>query len=160
MKTGQSILSVFLAFLVMLSATAVGGVYLTAFAIDGGETTVKVTNWDGSAALQYKQSKTFEFEAQNLPEGAAVHVYYNGEDRGEGTYINVEKPTEDFTVEAKVLDKDGGEIASSGEIKVAVNHGFLDRLKDFIQNTFGTASDAVMDIFGAIFMRIWIFLHR
>ena len=155
MKTTQKILSLMLCALMLL------GTVITSAAVDGGEAkpSVKPSNVGFEVTVAYKESKTYEFETANLPENATVHVYCNGEDRGEGTYITVEKPTEDFTVEAKILDADGEEIAASGEVKVTVQNTFTDKLKDFFHNTFGTFFDAVADIFGAIFMRIWIRLH-
>ncbi len=122
--------------------------------------TVKVINCDNALTIGYKETKSFEFETENLPRDAAVHVFCNGEDMGETTYYSVYSPTEDYTVEAKVLDPDGKVLAASGEIKVTVKNGFFDRLSFSIKKGFRTFGDAVMDIFGAIFMRIWIFLHR
>ncbi len=160
MKTGKKAVSLILSLVFVLCTIAVGGV--TSYAVDGSssEAKIRAINCDSEITLRYKESKTYEFEAENLPEGAAVHVFCNGEDKGACTYYTVEKPTDDYTVEGKILDRDGTVIAASGEIKVAVQHSFSDRAKDFFKNTFGTFFDAIADIFSAIFMRIWIFLHR
>lgn len=155
MKTGKRFLSL------IFSILFVFGTAVAAFAVDdSGKTTVRATNCGSEVTLEYKQSKTYEFEAENMPEGASIHVFCNGEDRGAGTYINVNDPTEDYTVEAKVLDADGSVIAASGEIRVTVKNGFFDRFKASLKNVFGTIGDAIMDVLSAIFMRIWIFLHR
>ncbi|MBR3620771.1 MAG: InlB B-repeat-containing protein [Clostridia bacterium] len=98
-----------------------------------GETVVN-TDSESEITTDYKESKRFSFEPEFVPEGATAHVFYNGEDRGEGTSIEVKEPTEDYTVECKVLDADGNEIASSGEIKVKVKNSFFDRLKWFFNN--------------------------
>ncbi len=98
-----------------------------------GETVVK-TDTESEITTDYKESKRFVFEPEFVPEGATAHVFYNGEDRGEGTSIAVKEPTDDYTVECKVLDKDGNEIASSGEVKVKVKNSFFDRLKWFFNN--------------------------
>ena len=95
------------------------------------ETTVKAVDCESEITTGYKESKCFAFEIENMPEGAAAHIYYNGDDKGEGTSFEVKEPTEDYTVECKVLDADGYEIAASGEIKVKVKNGFFDRLKAF-----------------------------
>ena len=100
----------------------------------GGETTVKAVDTESEITLGYKESKRFAFEPEFIPDGATAHVFYNGEDRGEGTSIEVKEPTDDYTVECKVLDKDGNEIATSGEIKVKVKNSFFDRLKWFFNN--------------------------
>ena len=99
----------------------------------GGETVVNIDS-ESEITLGYKESKRFAFEPEFIPDGATAHVFYNGEDRGEGTSIEVKEPTDDYTVECKVLDKDGNEIATSGEIKVKVKNSFFDRLKWFFNN--------------------------
>ena len=98
-----------------------------------GETVVK-TDSESEITTDYKESKRYAFEPEFVPEGATAHVFYNGEDRGEGTSIEVKEPTEDYTVECKVLDADGNEIATSGEIKVKVKNSFFDRLRWFFNN--------------------------
>ena len=91
-----------------------------------GETKV-TADCENEITLDYKESKAYNFNVEYLPDGATAHVFYNGEDRGEGTSIEVKEPTDDYIVECKVLDKDGKEIASSGEIKVKVKNSFFDR---------------------------------
>ena len=99
----------------------------------GGETVVN-TDSESEITTDYKESKRYVFEPEFVPDGATAHVFYNGEDRGEGTSIEVKEPTDDYTVECKVLDAEGNEIASSGEIKVKVKNSFFDRLKWFFNN--------------------------
>ncbi len=99
----------------------------------GGETVVNIDS-ESEITTDYKESKRYAFEPEFVPEGATAHVFYNGEDRGEGTSIEVKEPTEDYTVECKAFDADGNEIASSGEIKVKVKNSFFDRLKWFFNN--------------------------
>ena len=98
-----------------------------------GETKV-TADCENEITLDYKESKRYAFELEFVPEGATAHVFYNGEDRGEGTSIEVKEPTGDYTVECKVLDADGNEIATSGEIKVKVKNSFFDRLRWFFNN--------------------------
>ena len=98
-----------------------------------GETKV-TADCESELTLGYKESKRFAFEPEYMPEGATAHVFYNGEDRGEGTSIEVKEPTDDYTVECKVLDADGNEITTSGEIKIKVKNSFFDKIKWFINN--------------------------
>lgn len=126
---------------------------------DEGETTVKVINCEMEFTIQYKETKYYDFETYNLPKDATVHVYHNGEDKGEGTYIGIYNPTEDYTVEAKVLDKDGNEIASSGVIKVKVKNGVFDRLKVSVKDKVKTVIDGVLDVVSAILLNIWLILR-
>ena len=63
-------------------------------------------------------------------------------------------------MEAKALDGDGAVVAKSGVILVTVKNGPFDRFKAFLKSTFRTIGDAVMDVLSAIFMTVWVFLHR
>ncbi len=162
MKYVKSGLSLILAVLLMFGTLGV-----ISYAADGetdevpisSEVTVKLVNGEKEVTVGYKEAKSFEFKAENLPDGAEVHVFLNGEDLRADTYLSVPDPTENYTVQAKVIDKDGKVIASSDLIKVTVKNGILDQIMDFFSSGFGTIGDAIADIFGAIFMRIWIFVH-
>ena len=50
---------------------------------------------------------------------------------GTGESCTVEDPTDDYTVQAKVIDKDGNVLDESSVAKVTVKNGFFDRLKAF-----------------------------
>lgn len=162
MKAFKKVLAFVLSAMLVLSAASVGGMALISFAADAGQTTVTAT--DGNKlTVAYKETRSYYFDAQNVPEGASIHVYQDDEDRGEvvsPAYICVQEPTEDFTVEARVLDADGEVIASSGKVEVTVRNGFFDRLADSIKRSFsGSFFDAIGDIFSAIYVRIRQFLN-
>ena len=160
MKTCKRIACLILSLVFMLAAAAVGSV--TACAIDGdaaGKPSVKVTNCGLDVTAGYKETGYFSFEKENVPDGATVHVFVNDEDQGEREYIYVNEPTEDYTVEARILDADGETIATSGVIRVTVKNGFFDRIAAFFKRTFGTAADAVADVVSAFFMTIVVFLN-
>ena len=76
----------------------------------------------------YRENQTFSVDTSNLPEGAEVHWFLNGEDVGTGSEYKVIGPTDDYTIQAKILDKDGNVIAEGEEQTVEVKHGFLDRI--------------------------------
>ena len=95
-----------------------------------GETKV-TADCGNEITLDYKESKTYNFNVEYMPEGASVHIFINGAATGEGTTYEVKEPTDDYTVECKVFDKNGNEIATSGEIKAKVKNGFFDKLKWF-----------------------------
>ena len=124
-----------------------------------GDVSVRVTNSETDVTVGYRETKCFEFETTALPDGASVYVFLNGEQLREDTYVCVSDPTEDYTVEARVLDAQGAVIASSGVIHVTVKNGVFDRLLALFKNTVGTAADAVADVLSAIFMRIVVFLN-
>ncbi|MBR4766320.1 MAG: hypothetical protein IK085_06115, partial [Clostridia bacterium] len=81
--------------------------------------------------VEYKEDQTFKADAKDLPEGAEIHWFVNGEDVGTGSSYTVEDPTEDYTVQAKVIDKDDKVLAESETQKVHVKNGFFDRIKAF-----------------------------
>ncbi|MBR4765936.1 MAG: DUF11 domain-containing protein, partial [Clostridia bacterium] len=89
-------------------------------------------NTDGiSETTGYKEDQTFKADVNDLPEGSEVHWFVNGEDVGTGSSYTVEDPTEDYTVQAKVIDKDGNVLAETETQKVHVKNGFFDRIKAF-----------------------------
>ena len=116
----------------------------------GGETVVKAVDTGSEVTSDYKETKEYNFETEYLPEGATTHVFVNGEDKGEGTSVTVEEPTEDYTVECKAFDADGNEIASSGEIKVKVKNSIFDKIKWFFSNLLKNFLDAIFGDFGKI----------
>ena len=94
-------------------------------------TSIAIKDFEENSETGYKEDKTFTAEADNLPEGAEIHWFVDGEDAGTGSSYTVEDPTEDYTVQAKVIDKDGNVLAESETAKVHVKNGFFDRLKAF-----------------------------
>ncbi len=92
---------------------------------------IKIDLGEFESTTGYKEEQTFTVDTSDLPEGAEVHWFVNGEDVGTGESYTVEDPTDDYTVQAKVIDKDGNTIAESEEQKVEVKNGFFDRLKAF-----------------------------
>ncbi|MBR0120614.1 MAG: leucine-rich repeat protein [Clostridia bacterium] len=95
---------------------------------------VEIKDFTEETETGYKEDKTFTASAENLPEGAEIHWFVNGEDVGTGESYTVEDPTDDYTVQAKVLDKDGNVVKESAVHKVKVKNGFFDRLIAFILN--------------------------
>ena len=163
MKMTNKIVSLALCMLLTLGMMTVGSMCASAYAADAavsGEPAVRVTNSESEVTTGYKETGYFEFEATDLPEGAAVHVYLNGEDRGAETYIYVNDPTEDYTVEAKILDQSGSVIASSGEIQVHVRNGIWDRVEAFLKQTVGSFVDGIADVVASFFVKILFFLFN
>ena len=91
---------------------------------------------DDELTLKYRQNATFTADAENIPGGGKVVWYVNGEKAGEGNTFTVEKPEKDYTVQAKILDKDGNEAAQSETVKVKVKNGFFDRIRAFFSDLF------------------------
>ncbi len=150
MKRTKSFASLVLAFVLAL------GLVVPAIAVDAAPS-VKAVNCASEVTVGYKETRYYEFEAANLPADTAVHVFLNGADQGESTCFYVNRPTEDYTVEAKVLDPNGSELATSGVIRVTVKNGFFDRAFALAKSALRTVADGVADVVGSFFVSILLF---
>ena len=83
------------------------------------------------SSLGYKENRTFTADTGDLPEGAEVHWFVNGEDVGTGSEYTIVGPKDDYTIQAKVIDKDGNVIYEGEEQTVEVKNGFLDKVMFF-----------------------------
>ncbi len=111
---------------------AIGGV--TVKPVYENITTIAIDDYEEQTEIGYKENMIFRATAEDMPEGAEIHWFVNGEDVGTGESYTVEDPTDDYTVQAKVLDKDGNVVKESAVQKVKVKNGFFDRLIAFILN--------------------------
>ena len=111
---------------------AIGGV--TVKPVYENITTIAIDDYEEQTEIGYKENMIFKATAEDMPEGAEIHWFVNGEDVGTGESYTVEDPTDDYTVQAKVLDKDGNVVKESAVQKVKVKNGFFDRLIAFILN--------------------------
>ena len=84
-----------------------------------------------SKNLGYKENQTFTADVSGLPEGAEVHWFVNGEDAATGSEYKVVGPKDDYTIQAKIIDKDGNVLSESAEESIKVKHGFLDKILFF-----------------------------
>ena len=89
-----------------------------------------------------------EHVLENLPEGAEIHWFVNGEDVGTGESYTVEDPTEDYNIYAAAVDADGNTLDETQVQAVKVRNGFMDKLKwffsDFWNNIFKAVIDAII----------------
>ncbi len=114
-------------------------------------TSIRIDDFEENTEIGYKENMIFRASAADMPEGAEIHWFVNGEDVGTGEGLGVEEPTEDYTVQAKVLDKDGSVLAESGTMNVKVRNGFFDRLLAFFSSLFDKIfGGALSDLFGSI----------
>ena len=94
-------------------------------------TSIQIENYEENSETGYKEDKTFTVKADDLPEGAEIHWFVNGEDVGTGESYTVEDPTDDYNIYAEVIDKDGNTLDTTKVQSVKVKNGFFDRLKAF-----------------------------
>ena len=88
--------------------------------------------------ISYKETQNYWAVVGDLPvDDFEIHWYVNGEDVGTGWEHTVEKPTENYTVIVKVLDKNGNEIVRSPfPMNVTVRNGFFDKLQWLFETIF------------------------
>ncbi|MBR4766708.1 MAG: hypothetical protein IK085_08095, partial [Clostridia bacterium] len=114
-------------------------------------TSIAIKDFEENSETGYKEDKTFTVDTSNLPEGAEIHWFVNGEDVGTGESYTVEDPTDDYNIYAEVIDKDGNTLDTTPVASVKVRNGFFDRLKAFfaelIEKILGKA---IADLFSSV----------
>ena len=96
---------------------------------------------------EYKENKTYTVDTSKLPEGSEVHWYVNGEEVAVGESYTMENPTDGYTIQMKITDKDGNVICESEEQTVNVKKGFFDRLRAFFIALFERISEFFAGLF-------------
>ncbi len=94
-------------------------------------TSIQIEDYEENSETGYKEDKTFTVKAEDLPDGAEIHWFVNGEDVGTGESYTVEDPTDDYNIYAEIIDKDGNTLDTTKVQSVKVRNGFFDRLKAF-----------------------------
>ncbi len=92
---------------------------------------INIRNFTPSRSEKFKTSITFTAETSNVPNGAKVHWFINGEDAGEGERYTAEKAKSSYTVQIKLIATDGTVLAESGVETVEINSSFWARLIAF-----------------------------
>ncbi|MBR6004638.1 MAG: hypothetical protein IK063_00240, partial [Clostridia bacterium] len=127
----------------------IGGVTVNAVYTSISE--VKLDTESISDTTGYKEDQTFTVDTKDLPEGAEVHWFVNGEDVGTGSSYTVKDQTSDYTVQAKVIDKDGNVLTETEEQTVKVKNGFFDRLIAFLAELIEKIlGKAIVDFFSSV----------
>ena len=106
---------------------------------------IEIEDYTDSSESGYREDRTFTVNAENLPEGAEIHWFVNGEDVGTGESYTVEDPTDDYTIQAKAVDKDGNTLDETQVQAVKVRNGFMDKLKGFFSDFWNNIFKAVID---------------
>lgn len=96
---------------------------------------VDIVNYTSSRSVRYDQTIVFRASAQNVPAGAAVCFFLNGENVGQAETFRV-TARGDFSVQAKVMK--GGEVLASSRVeKVSCDSGIFSRIVSFFLKLFG-----------------------
>ena len=98
---------------------------------DKPDPVIWIDDFEENTEIGYKDDMIFRASTADMPEGAEIHWFVDGEDVGTGEGLGVEDPTESYTVQAKIIDSEGNVLAESVTMNVKVKNGFFDRLKAF-----------------------------
>lgn len=102
----------------------------------GGPYKIGIKDQDEETTLGYKEDHIFTADIQNLPDGAEIRWFVNGQSAGNGDSCTVKRPTDDYTVQAKLIDKDGNVIAESDLVNVNVKNDLFAKIKYILTNIY------------------------
>ena len=85
----------------------------------------------------YKETITFSAVTIDAPEGSSIHWFVNGNDSGTGESFTVIRATKSYTIQAKLVDRDGNILSESEMETVNIKTGFFGRLFAFLRMIFG-----------------------
>ena len=109
---------------------------------------ITIHNYTPSRTVDYRTTITFSVdEIQNPVDGASVHWFINGQDKGASDTYTVKEAKATYTVQAKYM-KDGDVLAESEIETVNVKTGFFARLKAFFRALFGRLPKVVQEYLG------------
>ena len=97
---------------------------------------IEIRNYVSTKSVAYRTTVTFTSEVQNAVDGAQVHWFVDGQDKGTGETFTVYDARESYTIQAKYL-KDGNVLSESQTEKVSVSTGFFAKLVAFFRSLFG-----------------------
>lgn len=98
---------------------------------------IEIQNYVNSRTVDYKTTITFTAITKDMPDNATIYWYIDGEKAGEGGRFTIEKATDAFNVQAKVIDASGKILNSSEPELIKVKTDFLSRLIAFFKMLFG-----------------------
>ena len=110
----------------------VGGITVNAVYTLIGNPSVKIVDYKSTRTVWFHRTLTFTADAADVPEGAQIRWYLNGEEVGAGETYTVEYPTDDYTIQAKIVGPDGEVFAESEVETVDVLNCFIVRLIVFL----------------------------
>jgi hypothetical protein len=98
---------------------------------------VGIRNFVNSRTVDYRTTITFTATADNIPEGAALIWYKDGQKSGEGEKFTVKEAKEAFTVQAKIVDENDTVLVASETELVKVKSDFFSKIIAFFRMLFG-----------------------
>ena len=111
----------------------VGGITVNAVYTMTANPSVAIDDYCAERKVIYHNTLTYTATAAEVPDGAEVHWFLNGEDVGALDELTVAHATEDYTVQAKIINMEDGSVLAESEIaEVHVCNGFFIRALVFI----------------------------
>lgn len=109
--------------------------------------TIAIRNFMTDRAVDYRTTITFTADVTNAVDGAAVHWFIDGQDKGTGETFEWKEAKQSYTVQAKYVK--GSEILAESESEnVTVKTGFFAKLKAFFRALFGRLPKVVQEYLG------------
>ena len=113
---------------------------------------INIHNYTASKTIDYRATITFSVdEIQNPVDGASVHWFIDGQDKGATDTFTMREARQKFTIQAKYV-KDSSILAESETEIINVNNGFFARLKAFFRALFGRLPKVVQEYLGIEFI--------
>ena len=111
----------------------VGGITVNAVYTMTANPSVAIDDYCAERKVIYHKTLTYTATAAEVPDGAEVHWFLNGEDVGALDELTVARATENYTVQAKIINMEDGSVLAESEIaEVHVCNGFFIRALVFI----------------------------
>lgn len=99
--------------------------------------TVGIKNYKPSRSEAYKTTITFTAVTKEAPAGSTVHWIVNGKDVASGSTYTVEKATNAYNIQTRLVSSDNKTLTESEIESVDINTGFFAKLIAFFQGLFG-----------------------
>lgn len=109
---------------------------------------IKIHNWVDSRTVDYRTTITFSVDdVQNPVDGASIHWFINGQDKGASDTYIVKEAKATFTVQAKYM-RGNTALAESETETVNVKTGFFAKLKAFFRALFRRLPKVMQEYLG------------
>ncbi len=105
--------------------------------------TIGIKDHTGETVIGYKEEHVFTADITDLPDGAGIQWFVNGQLAGTGVSCTVKGPTDDYSVQAKLIGKDGSELAKSVLLNVKVKNDFFAKIRYFLMKICSVLSGAI-----------------
>lgn len=107
---------------------------------------IAILGFQGSRTVDYRATVTFTATVENAVDGASVHWFIDGQDKGTGETYTKKEAKKSYTVQVKYM-KDGKVLAASEIETVNVKTGFFAKLKAFFRALFGRLPKEVQEAY-------------